>query len=510
MQNGSGRRARLGCASGMDCFTGPREWVAAMHAFSKFTAILGLLLAASVTFAQEQIPWAADFQQASELAGSQNRLILLHFYGDNCAPCERVEQQVFSQAKVAQAIAKNYVPVKVHVSKSPELAARYQVNRWPTDVICTAAGLEVQRTISPQNPDEYVAMIDQVALQAGVGAARQWSSSMPAVASAAGRATADAQAFANRVGTTANNYANQANAAAQGYATQGQQQLAQAGQQYNQAAQQANAAAGQAQQQWNDTSKQFQGDAQQVQGTAQTAATDLRSTWNGAATGLRSAWTGGGVVAAAPEPQAAPVPQQSQQAPPLAPIGTVPPGGYVLNPPAAAPQQQYQPQQDPTTNPYLAATQPAVAPAQPSVAPAQQPQQPIHPDLVPASQAPAVALEGYCTVSLLDSMKWTKADAQFGAIHHGRTFLFVSAAEQQKFLANPDRYCPVLDGFDPVRFAKTGELVPGKRSTGLTYNKQIFLFADEASLEQFARTPQAFAAAAYQAMMQRETGNVYR
>ena len=126
--------------------------------------------------------------------------------------------------------------------------------------------------------------------------------------------------------------------------------------------------------------------------------------------------------------------------------------------------------------------------------------------LVPASQAPPVAMEGYCPVTLLEQRKWKRSDPKFGAIHRGRTYLFASESEQQKFLADPDAFSPVLSGYDPVVFAQRAELVEGRRSYGLTYNKQIFLFADEASLQAFSKNPQAFAETARQARIQAENG----
>jgi YHS domain-containing protein len=163
-----------------------------------------------------------------------------------------------------------------------------------------------------------------------------------------------------------------------------------------------------------------------------------------------------------------------------------------------APQANPQPTTQPGWQPSGAATAPPTAQAL-----AQQ-------QLVPASQAPPVALEGYCPVTLLESRQWQKANTEFGAIHRGRTYLFRSAAEQTKFLADPDRYSPVLSGLDAVAFAQRGEKVEGKRSYGLTYNKQIYLFADEASLKAFEASPQVFAGAAHQAMLQIETTQKYR
>jgi YHS domain-containing protein len=88
--------------------------------------------------------------------------------------------------------------------------------------------------------------------------------------------------------------------------------------------------------------------------------------------------------------------------------------------------------------------------------------------------------------------------------------LFASAAHQQKFLANPDAYSPVLSGYDPVQFAAGGKLVEGKRAYGITYKQRLFLFADEASLNQFVKAPNNYAQPAYQAMQRSESGGVYR
>jgi protein disulfide-isomerase len=130
---------------------------------------------------------------------------------------------------------------------------------------------------------------------------------------------------------------------------------------------------------------------------------------------------------------------------------------------------------------------------------------------IAASQAPPVALDGFCVVTLVEKMKWQKADAKWGAIHRGRTYLFAGEAEQKLFLMNPDGFAPVLSGCDPVRFAKTGELVEGKRSYGLlTPDKRVFLFADEESLKLFERSPGEYAAAAHQAMLRGTSGNLYR
>ena len=139
-----------------------------------------------------------------------------------------------------------------------------------------------------------------------------------------------------------------------------------------------------------------------------------------------------------------------------------------------------------------------------------QPQQSVGRQMIPASEAPPVALEGYCVVTLLEQKQWRRADVNYGAVHEGRTYLFASAAEQMKFLADPNRYSPAFSGLDPVVLAQRGERVDGKRSCGLTYKQQIFLFSDEASLNAFKAAPLDYIGAAQQALRAAETAPKYR
>src|SRR6266567_1089703 len=100
----------------------------------------GLFAFAAPGLAQDQIPWVADFPAACGMAAEQRRLVLLHFYNDNCSWCVKLEQNVFSKPQVGEAVAQNYLAVKVHAGKNPQLASRYQIKSYPTDVFVTPSG----------------------------------------------------------------------------------------------------------------------------------------------------------------------------------------------------------------------------------------------------------------------------------------------------------------------------------------------------------------------------------
>jgi protein disulfide-isomerase len=126
----------------------------------------------AAAFAEDAVHWAGDYRQAAEQAARERKLVLLHFESDDCAPCKRLAANVFSRRDVAEAMAANFVPVKVNVSRTPELARRYGVASWPQDVVVTPMGQEVYRQVSQQDPNEYIAKLKETAARAGSSMAR--------------------------------------------------------------------------------------------------------------------------------------------------------------------------------------------------------------------------------------------------------------------------------------------------------------------------------------------------
>ena len=78
------------------------------------------------------------------------------------------------------------------------------------------------------------------------------------------------------------------------------------------------------------------------------------------------------------------------------------------------------------------------------------------------------------------------------------------------FLENPDKFAPMLSGYDPVRYAEQGQLVDGRRQHGVWYRNQMYLFADEVSLEKFWKNPDMVVPRVEQAMRATAGGGVRR
>ena len=114
------------------------------------------------------------------------------------------------------------------------------------------------------------------------------------------------------------------------------------------------------------------------------------------------------------------------------------------------------------------------------------------PQQVPAGNPP-LGMDGYCSVTLCEKQQWVLGDRQWGAIHRGRTYLFTGQEEQRRFLADADRYAPVISGNDVVLAIDQGQTVPGMREHGVYFGNRVYLFSGEASLEKFSRNPNLYA-----------------
>jgi YHS domain-containing protein len=106
-----------------------------------------------------------------------------------------------------------------------------------------------------------------------------------------------------------------------------------------------------------------------------------------------------------------------------------------------------------------------------------------------ANPTPQIGLQGHCPVTIAEAHKWAKGDPQFGAAHRGKTYLFATAAEQQKFLAAPDKYSPVIGGNDPVVMFHEGRYIAGTPALGAMYKSRMYLFSTPAAKTEFEANP---------------------
>lgn len=121
-----------------------------------------LILAAQAALANEGTLWKSDLETAKHTAQQSGRLVLVHFGAPWCAPCQKLEAEVFAQPGFEAALAQRFEMVKLNVDDHPELIKLYGVNSVPTDVVLLPDGRMVDRTNSPMTAAAYVGHMNQV------------------------------------------------------------------------------------------------------------------------------------------------------------------------------------------------------------------------------------------------------------------------------------------------------------------------------------------------------------
>jgi thiol-disulfide isomerase/thioredoxin/YHS domain-containing protein len=116
-----------------------------------------LILWATASLAVAGSPqWMTDFEEAQRESQRLDRPLLVHFYTDWCFPCRRMEQEVLSRPTVLHVLQSRLILVKLNAEQHPELAKRFGVSLFPTDVIVKPSGQRILSSTGFQKADEYV------------------------------------------------------------------------------------------------------------------------------------------------------------------------------------------------------------------------------------------------------------------------------------------------------------------------------------------------------------------
>ena len=102
--------------------------------------LIALWLLPSVGFGQAAIRWEPTLENARQLAGQSNRLVLIYFSAPWCGVCKRMEAEVLTQPSVVNEISAKYVPVQINADYFPSTAKQYGVTALPTTVIVSPQG----------------------------------------------------------------------------------------------------------------------------------------------------------------------------------------------------------------------------------------------------------------------------------------------------------------------------------------------------------------------------------
>ena len=424
---------------------------------SKFLpTLLGGLLSVTLAnfgFAKDssEIAWSEDLVATMELAQRTGKPVLVHFYGDHCPPCRMLEKKAFKDPQLIQAIGEHVLAVRINAERDTKIAARFRVNRWPTDVYLHPNGDEIYRNISAQDPAAYERTVMKVAEknQRLIGQLK----SKPFEPTRSDLMAAELKAAELKAAVPANEAM--------------------------------------------ESNKDVRVSLASSQSTTAPASSPVVASLKGPARVRLSEAAISSVDTAdvainyqRPLPSPPSVSLQDQQSLVVeAPVPSVEvPSVEVPLPAAPSLPQTTEPQ---TTEPQTAEPQTTEQIAQPTK--------------VEPSLPTAVAMGGFCPVSLAmaieasktgatSSPAWVQGHGDFAVRHRGRVYHCVSEEALSKFLESPDLYAPVLSGCDLVEYSKSGKWIDGDCRFGFIDKEtgRIFLFSSSLNCQEFAQNCESY------------------
>ena len=375
---------------------------------------------------------------------------MLHFGADWCQPCRKVESFVFTHPRVARELNKDFVAVKIDIDLQPQIAKKYGIKTIPKDVVMTPSGYVMTTAASPITSDSYcqmlnrnVKMADQLGTKADAKLQQREQEVYNKIVESQ-KAAKDNKKILDSISDAASG---------------------------------ANLDAAKAPTRLN------------VDRTVNPAREALIPKKPDDKTGTTQTLNfGGGSFVT--NPGKSPTDKTANPA-----IGSQTVVKNTLAVPKKVRNVGQQGQRVAKQNSNLArqvaaAVNREMAQAEISDSP---------------SALPPIGMEGFCPVTLMKQQKWVKGNEKWGCIHRGKLYLFSSRGALAMFQNEPDRYSPMLAGFDPVIYETRGELVDGKRRHGVFYGEEeqspvIVMFKTPATRKQFEDDPKRYITVVRQAM----------
>ncbi len=479
-------------------------------------------LVCSNLVAQTEIRWVPDLAIARRAAAQFQVPLLIHFYGDNCLPCKTLEQRVYSQDAVAKTLNKYFICVRINASQDRAAAAEFQVHSWPTDVFVSPDGQTLYQAVSKQDIGGYMEVLQNVAVlnrdrNTMLAAQRESQSLAPNQVASGQTAAQSAVQSAASTGTLPPTQSQFTSSSPSNNPTTGMQATG-------------TAAAAPASIAGSVPASQMQlapptKPEMMPSGTglpplpSQLVSQPLGSDGLGSrnisaqlnaqpnvATVSAAASTAQKSSLAATQASLVSNPHYLDSEPMVCtPDGKCGPASTMttMNGVASNASAHYAANAHPNNPMHLTSTPIDAGSVSTSGAPTFQPRSEAT-ALNPASasqpssttEAPLGLIEtptepsaysGYCPIALVTTGQKIKGSTEYAVRHRGRTYLMQSAEAVKQFMQAPDRYSPILSGYDPMIFLESGQLVEGVLEHALhdPASGTVILFASSESQVRF-------------------------
>lgn len=127
--------------------------------FVVFASVLSVVAITKWRTPPELVPWQSDYAAAKAQATSGNKPLLLYFTAEWCGPCQEMRREVWSDARVAEAM-KSVVPVRIDVDRQAQLATQYRAEEGiPLFIVFDSAGNPQKKRVGRMDADEFMAWL---------------------------------------------------------------------------------------------------------------------------------------------------------------------------------------------------------------------------------------------------------------------------------------------------------------------------------------------------------------
>jgi len=113
------------------------------------------------------ITWGSDLNSALREAALGKTIVMADFYTDWCGWCKKLDKDTYSDARV-QAVAKNFVAVKIDGDKATDLVRKYNINGYPTIMFLRPDGREEKRVVGYVDAGRLIATMNDIIKKNGI------------------------------------------------------------------------------------------------------------------------------------------------------------------------------------------------------------------------------------------------------------------------------------------------------------------------------------------------------
>lgn len=119
-------------------------------------------LAANTT----RLTWQHDLKTSLRMAKQAQKLVLIDVYTDWCGWCKRLDRDVYANAKIAQFVDSQFVPLKIDAEDGGEgqaFAKKLEIRGYPCTVVLDGAGNVKGMFYGYRKPNEFPAELAKAA-----------------------------------------------------------------------------------------------------------------------------------------------------------------------------------------------------------------------------------------------------------------------------------------------------------------------------------------------------------